>query len=269
MLRVDEQSSRPILKQGMFSRIDTQKREISFNTPNKKAKEGEENKENNRNKANRNNQDKKMSPNTRKSSFHEPSPKPERSRHDQIDDKPAFTELRELLEKEKKNGLEYKKRFNNEKVIVNNLKSKIRQLEDEKSKQEELHRKSLINIEQKVATLKNTNLQLLNKAHKFEGFNKELEDMRQYKESIRSNLKTSYEFIMSLLRGTFAQTSSKSSQTSDKNVRKKVQKSIISFFQNESENIMDLGMQNVFQSVMLVNQDIRRAHRIPKSSGSN
>ena len=97
--------------------------------------------------------------------------------------------LRQELEKEKKNGLEYKKRLNNEKIVIANLKNKIKSLEEDKSKLEEQHRKSFVGIEQKVSTLKNTNLQLLNKAHRFESINKELDEERGAKDATKDKLK--------------------------------------------------------------------------------
>ena len=249
MHRADEPGARPLMRQGMFSRIDTQRRDPLFNTPNKKARDEEENKENQRNRVNRSRPDAKETPKSRKKLAKEQSPLPEKKRPEPADDGGGLREIREQLDHERKSAQDFKKKYNNEKVAVSHLKSKIKQLEEEKAKQEELHRKSLVNIEQKVATLKNTNLQLLNKAHKFEGYTKELDDMREYKEVIRDSLKKSYEFVMSLLRSTFSSSPKSISASSEKGLRKSMQRHIIVFFQNESETIMELGMQNLFQTV--------------------
>ena len=104
-------------------------------------------------------------------------------------DEETVQKMKEELDKEKKMGSEYRKRYNNEKVLVMNLKSKLKQLEDEKKSLEDQHRKSLINIEHKVATLKNTNLQLLNKAGKYDLNNKQLESANEHKEELAANLK--------------------------------------------------------------------------------
>ena len=98
-------------------------------------------------------------------------------------------ELKHQLEEERKNVVELKKRLNSEKVIVNSLKTKVKQLEDEKHKMEEGHRRSLVNIEARVATLKNTNLLLLNKAQKYETFTKEMEDIKDDKDKTKDTLK--------------------------------------------------------------------------------
>lgn len=98
-------------------------------------------------------------------------------------------ELLSQLENEKSLNLEYRKRLTSDKTLITSLKNKVRQLEDEKAKQEESHKKSLLNIEQKIATLKNTNLQLLNKANRFDEFSKDLASLKEYKEVVTLDLK--------------------------------------------------------------------------------
>ena len=99
------------------------------------------------------------------------------------------SQYKEDLEREKKTIIELKKRLNYEKTIAHSLKSKVKQLEDEKARIEENHRKSLVNIETRVSSLKNTNLLLLNKAQKYESFTKQLEEVKEEKITVNDTLK--------------------------------------------------------------------------------
>ena len=56
---------------------------------------------------------------------------------------------------------------------------------------------------------------------------------------------------MSLLRDTFSGQKYKKLQN-DKKLKKLLQKKIVSFFQIESETILSLGMQTLFQGVVIV-----------------
>lgn len=98
-------------------------------------------------------------------------------------------ELTVLLDRERKIVSEYKKMINSERAINHNLKAKVKHLELEKEKGEENHKRSLAAIEQRVAQLKNTNMQLLSKAGKFEAFSRQLADVKEYKESVNEELR--------------------------------------------------------------------------------
>ena len=54
-----------------------------------------------------------------------------------VADSEGYSKVKDELEKERKNAIEYKKRLNNEKIAVANLKNKVKMLEEEKNKLEE------------------------------------------------------------------------------------------------------------------------------------
>jgi hypothetical protein len=199
-------STKPQLRPGAFSKVDLQNTNTQNSTSktvlsNSPIKIVEENKENDKNRSNRLQASPgfgykyslKSTPLKEKTAnFKTPEkssrPQPETGKSSE-NDYYNQQELLVQLENEKRLNAEWRKRLHSEKSLTANLKNKAQQLQDEKSKQEEGHKKSLLNIEQKVATLKNTNLQLLNKANRFDAFSQELSDFKQYRETVAKDLK--------------------------------------------------------------------------------
>lgn len=94
-----------------------------------------------------------------------------------------------LLDRERRNVNDLKRRLNTDKANISNLKAKVKHLEDDNARLEDSHKRSLASIEQRVSLLKNTNLQLLNKAGKFEVFSKQLADVKDYRDSVNDDLR--------------------------------------------------------------------------------
>jgi hypothetical protein len=205
-VRHQEALCKPQLKPGAFSKVDLPKKSVQNSAAKAELKNSpikivEENKENDKNRANR----LLASPGfgykysmkaTPLKERHSNQKTPEKNHSKQAEARnsvenshPHLQDLLLQLENEKKLNAEYRKRLHQEKTVTTTLKNKVKQLEDEKSKQEETHKKSLLNIEQKVATLKNTNVQLLNKANRFDSFSQELADLKEYRENVSKDLR--------------------------------------------------------------------------------
>lgn len=205
-VRHQEAFSKAQLKPGAFSKVDLPKKSLQNSTSKPELKNSpikivEENKENDKNRANRllaspgfgYKYSLKSTPLKEKQSNQKTpeknNTKQVESRNSEENSEPYLQELLSQLEAERKINSEYRKRLHQEKTIATTLRNKVKQLEDEKAKQEENHKKSLLNIEQKVATLKNTNLQLLNKANRFDSYSQELADLKEYRETVSKELK--------------------------------------------------------------------------------
>jgi hypothetical protein len=219
MIKQEELRIKPNMKPGAFSCIDQlkaapgQPQDAFFCTPKKEELKKkvefhmDDNKENIRNEANKPSPARKPKSILRSNSFKKKSgiglensngqrkdksllaPKIEKKNEKSEQNSEEILGLREELDVERKKNLENKKRINNEKTIINNLKVRIKTLEDEKAKLEESYRRSLMNIEQKTATLRNTNQQWASKAEKFDALTKEVADIQTYKATLRENLK--------------------------------------------------------------------------------